>query len=496
MKYTSTRNKKVSISGTKAIIQGISTDGGLFVPEVFHILKKSDFEKFCSMEYSERASFILEMFLPEFKETLSSSTQNAYSKFEDEDGAPLIKVDENLYFLELWHGPTYAFKDIALTLLPHLLVHSKTLEGDKTKTLILVATSGDTGKAALEGFSDIENTAIACLYPEDGVSNLQKLQMQTTKGSNVFVASVKGNFDDCQNAVKDIFANNELAGEFTKNGITLSSANSINIGRLLPQVVYYFSAYADMVNAEQIKYGDKIKFCVPTGNFGNILAGYYAYKMGLPVNKFICASNQNKVLADFFETGIYDLRNREFYKSTSPSMDILISSNLERLIFEFSNRNDVLTQNRMNDLKQKGFYSISDNELKEIQKLFIGDFASEDDVLETIEEIYDEYGYVLDPHTAVAVSVNNKYNDGVDNKNKMPTVIVSTASPYKFVDTVLEAIGETVPKSDKKAVEKLEYITAIEMPNSLTELFSMPVLHNNTLEKNEIKKWLCKKIIM
>jgi len=489
MNYISSRNKSIITTGTKAIVQGISIDGGLFVPLTFPTISKVDFDSFCDIDYSERANFILEKFLPELQFSLPASTKNAYSKFEDSDGAPLVKIDENLYFLELFHGPTYAFKDVALTLLPHLLVNSKAEIGDKTKTLILVATSGDTGKSALEGFSNIDGTEVVCLYPVDGVSNLQKLQMQTTQGSNVRVAAIKGNFDDCQNAVKEIFGDKILADNLAKNGITLSSANSINIGRLLPQIVYYFSSYADMINANQIKYGNKINFVVPTGNFGNILAGYYAYKMGLPINKLICASNQNKILADFFETGIYDLRNREFYKSTSPSMDILISSNLERLIFEFSSRDDVLTKARMDDLKNKGHYSISDKELKEIQKLFVGGFTSEEKVADTIDEFFEEYGYVLDPHTAVAVSVNNRYNS-INSSDKTPTVIVSTASPYKFVDAVLQALSESIPKTDKKAVQKLEDISAMEIPNSLSGLFDLPILHKEVLEKDKIKKWL------
>ena len=484
MNYISTRDKTQSVSGAKAIVQGLSSEGGLFVPSTFPQLTKEDFDTLASQDYAQRANFIIGKFLPELAAQLPEYTAKAYAKFDEEDPAPLVKVADNTYLLELWHGPTYAFKDIALTLLPHLLVGSKAVLGEKDNTLILVATSGDTGKAALEGFKDVQGTSIVVLYPQDGVSNLQKLQMQTTTGNNVKVLGIKGNFDDAQTAVKNIFTDKTIGESFAKKGIALSSANSINFGRLVPQITYYFSAYADMLNAEKIKLGDKVNFCVPTGNFGNILAGYYAYKMGLPVNKFICASNQNNVLADFFKTGTYSVENRAFHKTSSPSMDILISSNLERLIFEFSNRDDVLTNARMADLKNKGAYSVSAAELKELQKLFVGGFASEEEVFACIDETFDTHGYIADTHTAVALSVYQSYASECGDKT--PTVAVSTASPYKFVADVLVALGEKPTGNDKKDVEKLEDVTALPIPDSLNALFSLKKLHDKVVDKTAV----------
>jgi len=542
--FLSTRNKKKSVTASQAIIKGLADDGGLFVPHEFPVLTGDDFVALLDMDYAARASFVMGKLFVELKEFLPDFTKTAYSKFEEDDGAPLVKLDEKLYFLELWHGPTYAFKDIALTILPSLLAKSKELVGDKSKTLILVATSGDTGKAALEGFKeDIKSSCdadcvrhaaasrdlssssthphaaccppdtafstlstnaskektfkhggidVVVLYPTDGVSNLQKLQMQTTTGGNVKVLAIRGNFDDAQSSVKEIFGDKNVAEKLAKNNINLSSANSINIGRLVPQIAYYFSAYADMVDSGTISHGDKINFCVPTGNFGNILAGYYAKKMGLPINKLICASNKNNVLTDFFNTGTYSLK-REFYKTTSPSMDILISSNLERLIFEFSNRDDKLTASRIADLKIKGSYSVSDKELKELQKEFTADFSSEEEVDKTIDDTFEEYGYIIDPHTAVALSVYNKYK--LAQKDKTPTVIVSTASPYKFTADVLTAIGETPTGNDKKDIFLLEDLTALPVPETLADLFKMPILHKEVLDKGQIVNAIFKRYI-
>ena len=494
MQYISTRNKKISVSGAEAIVKGLSPGGGLFVPSEFPKLKKADFNALGNMDYAERASFIIGKFLPELKGSLDEFTKNSYSKFDEQDGAPLVKLDNSLYMLELWHGPTYAFKDVALTLLPSLLAASKQVVGNKNKTLVLVATSGDTGKAALEGFKNADSIDVVVLYPTDGVSNLQKLQMQTTTGSNVKVYGINGNFDDAQNAVKEIFACDESAKKLASKGIELSSANSINIGRLLPQVVYYISAYVDMLNAGDINFGDKINFCVPTGNFGNILAGYYAMQMGLPVNKLICASNKNNVLTNFFNSGTYDIK-REFYKTSSPSMDILISSNLERLLFELSGRDDKLTASRIADLKSKNKYSITDKELKKADEFLYATWASEDDVSDMIAEYFDEYGYICDTHTAVALSVYHDYLDTLDKEHfdedgepKVPTVIVSTASPYKFVKDVLEAIDEKPTGSDKKDVFLLEEVTALPVPDSLRDLFKMQVMHKEVLGKDEIKE--------
>ena len=484
MHYISTRNKSITATAQEAIAKGLADNGGLFVPKEFPRFTKADFAKLGDLDYAGRAALVLGKFLPDFFDELPQFTQNAYSKFEDEDAAPLVKLAESLYFLELWHGPTYAFKDVALTILPSLLAKSKELIGDRSQTLILVATSGDTGKAALEGFKDAKSINVTVLYPTDGVSNLQKLQMQTTTGDNVKVYGIHGNFDDAQSAVKDIFSDVSLVAEFKNKGISLSSANSINIGRLLPQVVYYFSAYADMVDGDSIKYGDKVNFCVPTGNFGNILAGYYAKEMGLPVNKLICASNKNKVLTDFFNTGTYSL-DREFYKTTSPSMDILISSNLERFIFELGGRDDKLTANRIADLNSKGSYSLTAKELKEAQNIFWAGYA--DDASECLEEVFDEYGYIMDTHTAVAKKVYDDYVADTKDK-KTPTVIVSTASAYKFVKDVLEAIGEEPTGNDKKDILLLEDLTALPIPDSLLELFKLRVLHKSIIDKKDIKQ--------
>ena len=339
MMYVSTRDSNNKCSSAEAIRDGIAKDGGLFVPEYIPSLTKEDFDKIGEMSYEERAAFVLSKILEDYTyEELQGYSKNAYARFFG-DPCPVVCVDEGLYVLELWHGPTCAFKDMALTMLPHLLTGARKKTGEKTKSLILVATSGDTGKAALEGFRDVEGTDIIVFYPSDGVSEMQKLQMKTQLGNNVYVCAIKGNFDDAQNAVKTIFNDPNIVKKLLEKGYKLSSANSINWGRLAPQIVYYISSYMDLVNSDQITFGEKVNFCVPSGNFGDILAGYYAYKMGVPVNKLICASNKNKVLTDFFETGTYDI-NRDFYKTISPSMDILISSNLERLLYEITGKDD------------------------------------------------------------------------------------------------------------------------------------------------------------
>lgn len=487
MKFTSTRDDKVSVTGTQAIVNGLSAEGGLYVPESFPQVSHDELRAMGEMEYSEKACFIIDKFVPEIgKETLLSCTQNAYAKFDGEP-APAVKLDENLFVMELWHGPTHAFKDIALTLLPYLMVNSKKILGRDEKTLILVATSGDTGKAALEGFKDVDGTEIIVLYPEDGVSNLQKMQMMTQKGSNVKVCAIKGNFDDAQSAVKRIFTDPEMAEKLAKNNIKLSSANSINWGRLVPQITYYFSTYCDLVESGEIELGDKVNYCVPSGNFGNILAGYYAKQMGLPVGKLICASNKNNVLTDFIKKGEYDI-NREFYKTTSPSMDILISSNLERLIFELSSRNASITAQRMQELKTKKTYEITKEELEKLKADFYAECASEDEVKETVGEYFDEYGYIVDTHTAVALCAYEKYVEDTDDDTK--TVILSTASPYKFVNDVLVAIGEKSEKDELKALNKLENITALPLPESLSELPKMEKIHTDSIEKEMVDEMI------
>ncbi len=483
MQYISTRNKKNKVSGTEAVVKGLSDEGGLFVPEEFPRLALEEIENLCELDYPSRSAEIIGKFMPELKEKLDSFTEKAYSRF-DGDAAPLVKIDDNLYILELWHGPTHAFKDIALTLLPYLMTGSKEQLGHKEKTLILVATSGDTGKAALEGFKDVDGTDVIVFYPQDGVSQMQKLQMTTTTGGNVKVFGINGNFDDAQTAVKKIFTDKETADIIAKYGYNLSSANSINWGRLVPQIAYYFSSYCDMLSGGQIKLGDKVNFCVPSGNFGNILAGYYAKQMGLPVNMLICASNRNNVLTDFISGGEYSVK-REFYKTTSPSMDILISSNLERLLFELSGRNDALIAERMEKLKSDGIYSITESELAEMQKSFYAGCAEEDTVFNTVGEYFDEYGYVLDTHTSVAASVYAEYVAATGDET--PTVIVSTASPYKFVDDVLAALGEKAGKTTQASLKKLEDLSAMPIPETLGGLFSMPILHKDVIDKSGAK---------
>ncbi len=467
MRFLSTGGKCEVDCAAKAITLGLADDGGLFVPERFPNLASS-LEKMLSMDYAERACCVLKGYLEEYDELeLLDACKKAYSKFDENDAAPVVKIDDKLFILELFHGPTLAFKDIALTLLPFLLRKGADICGVKEKILILVATSGDTGKAALEGFKDADGINIMVFYPSDGVSDMQKLQMCTQEGSNVNVVGVKGNFDDCQTAVKKIFSDKNINAELKNKGVILSSANSINFGRLAPQIAYYFSSYCDLVNAGEIKLGDKINFVVPTGNFGNILAGYYAKKMGLPINKLVCASNSNNVLTDFFANGEYDV-NREFFKTASPSMDILISSNLERFIFEFSGRNAVVTAERMKELKKCGKYSVTKEEVKAMANEIYADFTDEEECFETVCDIFDEYGYVPDTHTAVALNVNDKFNKFTDNDKN--TVVLSTASAYKFAHDVLFAITGMDIKDAFKCAEKLQEETAFEIPTQITEL--------------------------
>lgn len=483
MKFLSTRGKTYVNNASEAIVKGLADDGGLFVPETFPNVSGS-LSKLAEMDYAERASYIIGSFLEEYdKNDLLKGCQNAYSKFEDNDPAPLVKIDENTFIMELFHGPTIAFKDVALTLLPYLLRTGADFCGIKEEILILVATSGDTGKAALEGFKDQKGIKICVFYPSEGVSDMQKLQMCTQEGENVKVVAVKGNFDDCQTAVKQIFSNVKINAELKEKGVILSSANSINFGRLVPQITYYFSAYCDLVNSNQIKMGEEINFVVPTGNFGNILAGYYAKKMGLPVKKLICASNSNNVLTEFFVDGTYDA-NREFFKTTSPSMDILISSNLERLVFEISNRDALLTAKRMEELKETGKYIISKDEKKKLDSEFYADFTDEEECKETIFDVFDEYGYVCDPHTAVAVNVYNKFVNYTDSQDK--TVILSTASPYKFPQVVLQAITGKNEKDAFKASDKLSNETAMPIAEQILALKTKEKRFFNQVEKQEV----------
>ena len=485
MKYVSTRDRMRTYTGAEAIVKGISDDGGLIVPSSFPVLNDAKLRELCDMDYPERAASVLREYLDEFSyEELLGYTRKAYSRFDGDDPCPLVKVDDGLYMLELWHGPTYAFKDMALTLLPHLMVASKRKLGDDSRTLILVATSGDTGKAALEGFRDVEGTEIIVFYPADGVSAMQKRQMVTQQGGNVHVAGIKGNFDDAQTAVKAVFTDPEVIAKLKEHGIEMSSANSINWGRLAPQIAYYISAYCDLLNSDEIKRGEKIDFVVPTGNFGNILAGYYAYRMGLPVKKLIVASNANNILTDFFNTGEYDVR-RKFYKTMSPSMDILVSSNLERLIFEVTGRDSAKVRKIYDDLKKDGRFELDLDELD--LSVFEAGWADEDETRETIATFFDlEEGYVLDPHTAVAVSVYNEYS--AETGDAAPAVIVSTASPYKFACDVYNAVAGAHEKDTDKAVMKLHAFTAAECPDGILALNSLPVRHSSVIPRDGVKQ--------
>ncbi len=479
MKFYSTRGKDTVNSAAEAIVKGLSSDGGLFVPETFPDFSDK-LENMLSMEYYERANYILSAFMPEYGDELKVKCKAAYDKFENSEPAPVVKVDDNFYITELFHGPTLAFKDVALTLLPFLLKKGSTVCGIKEDILVLVATSGDTGKAALEGFKNADGNKIMVFYPTGGVSDMQKLQMSTQEGENVNVVSVVGNFDDCQSTVKKIFSDEKFAEDLKKKGYRLSSANSINFGRLAPQITYYFSSYCDLVSSGEISMGDKVDFVVPTGNFGNILAGYYAKKMGLPIDKLVCASNRNNVLTEFFASGKYD-KNREFYKTTSPSMDILISSNLERLVFEVSDRNCDLTAKRMEELKNTGVYEVSKTELNKMAETFYADFADEEECKETIAEVFDENGYLMDPHTAVAVSVYKKYKS-YTGSNK-PVVVLSTASPYKFGQAVSEALFGKKIKDAFIAAEKISEQSAVPIPENILSLKNKPIRFNKSIDK-------------
>jgi len=494
MFYTSTRDKSIKVTASQAIAQGISEEGGLFVPCEMPQFSMDKINSMVKMSYIDRAKTVLKEFLTDFTEDeLSYCVEGAYSadKFSSAAIAPTVHIDGNKNILELWHGPTCAFKDMALQLLPYLMTVSakKTAEG---KTIvILVATSGDTGKAALEGFKDVDKTKILVFYPVVGVSPMQKLQMTTQEGENVSVCAINGNFDDAQSAVKSIFTNSEIKNELAKKNMMFSSANSINWGRLVPQIVYYFSTYCDMISMNKINAGDEINVVVPTGNFGNILAGFYAKQMGLPIKMLICASNSNNVLTDFLKTGTYD-KNRAFYTTTSPSMDILISSNLERLLYHMSGNNDSLVADLMKQLSENGKYTVSDELIVKIQNTFDAGFTSETDVDETIKNHFDKYNYLCDTHTAVAVKVYDEY--AARTGDDIPTVIDSTASPYKFSKSVLSAIsGGNTPQLDEfSMVDELNRVTKAEVPAPLASLKEKTVRFNNVCDKENMSEMVFK----
>ena len=487
MFYRSTRDDNVKVTASQAILKGLAADGGLFVPESIPSLDKS-LEELSKMNYKEVAYEVMKLMLDDFtEEELKSCIDRAYdSKFDTEEMTPLVKV-ENEYFLELFHGATIAFKDMALSILPHLLTTSAKKNNVKNEIVILTATSGDTGKAALAGFANVPGTKIIVFYPKNGVSPIQEKQMVTQKGDNTYVIGIKGNFDDAQTGVKNIFSDKELEKVMNDAGFQFSSANSINIGRLVPQIVYY----AKLLANGEIKDGEKINVVVPTGNFGNILAAFYAKNMGLPINKFICASNENKVLYDFFTTGEYD-RNREFVLTTSPSMDILISSNLERLIYRIAGNNAAKNAELMASLKSEGKYKITDDMKAQLAD-FYGNYATEAEDAATIKKIYEDCGYVIDTHTSVAATVYDKYRKETGDTTK--TVIASTASPYKFTRSVMNAIDSKYDSmGDFELVDELSKISNVKVPNAIEEIRTAPVLHDTVCDSDkmcdEVKKIL------
>lgn len=487
MLYESTRGGGKAISSAEAIKKGIADDGGLYVPREFVPISLEDIRSMVPMSYQERAKFILKGYLDDFThEELADCTDKAYNtrKFSSEDIAPVVMLNNSLNILELWHGPTCAFKDMALQILPHFLVKAMRKTGEKDEIVILVATSGDTGKAALEGFADVEGTRIIVFYPDGGVSEVQKRQMVTQEGKNVLVFGVEGNFDDTQTGVKQIFTDQSLLLKMGEQGLKFSSANSINWGRLVPQIVYYFSAYADMVRLGRISFGEKINFVVPTGNFGNILAGYYAMRMGLPVNRMICASNDNKVLTDFIHTGVYD-RRRDFVRTISPSMDILISSNLERLIYELSGRDSEMVVHWMNQLRTEGLYDIGQTAHRLLNEHFWGGWSSQEETLKTIECVYEDYGYVCDTHTAVGIDVYDKYV--ITTGDLTPTVMVSTASPFKFNASVCKALSMDGTDDEFVLLKKLSEKTGQPVPDGLKGLENKPVLHGRVCKREQMK---------
>lgn len=489
MNYTSTRDINISVKSSEAIAKGLSFEGGLFIPESIPAISLANIKYMAEMSYRERAKEILGRFLTDFTdEELNGCINSAYTKekFETDSIAPVYKMNRNQYILELWHGPTCAFKDMALQILPHLMNVSVKKQGLERETVILVATSGDTGKAALEGFRDVEGTKIIVFYPEDGVSSIQRLQMCTQAGSNVFVSAVNGNFDDAQSGVKKIFTDKEYEKELKEKGKALSSANSINWGRLVPQIVYYFSAYCDMLKAEEIELGEEINVCVPTGNFGNILAAYYAKCMGLPIKKLICASNKNNVLTDFINTGVYN-RNRDFYITSSPSMDILISSNLERLLYMISQDCNEVSE-YMKKLSEDGKYEVSPKIKKAVSENFYGGYADEEKCSAAIKNSYEKYGYVIDTHTAVAVSVHDDYVKSTGDDTK--TVIASTASPFKFNGDVLaslESKSEIQDLDEFRLLERLSEKYDLRIPKSLAGLEEKEVRFEMVCDKNQMR---------
>lgn len=483
--YRSTRGNEKRVTASQAILQGLAEDGGLFVPEQLPVFDRT-MDEFAAMTYQETAYEVMKLLLTDFtEEELKNCINNAYdAKFDTETIAPLVEA-EDAYFLELFHGKTIAFKDMALSILPHLMTTAAKKNNVKNEIVILTATSGDTGKAALAGFADVPGTRILVFYPKNGVSMIQERQMVTQKGANTRVVGIYGNFDDAQSGVKKLFADHELAVQMEKKGYQFSSANSINIGRLVPQIVYYVYAYAQLIKEERIAAGEKINVVVPTGNFGNILAAFYAKNMGLPIGKLICASNDNKVLYDFFTTGTYD-KNREFVLTNSPSMDILISSNLERLIYRIAGNDAQKNAELMKSLNGAGRYEITEA-MKTGLSDFYGNFATQEECAAKIKALYENTGYVIDTHTAVAAVVYDKYK--ADTADAAKTVIASTASPFKFTRSVMTAIDAKYEAMDDFAlVDELSRIGNVQIPGAIEEIRTAPVLHDIQCDKSEMKE--------
>lgn len=476
MRYYSTRNKEITATASQAILKGIADDGGLFVPEYFPELPK--LEQLILDDYRELAFKILRLYLEDYSdEEIRQAVNGAYDeKFESDYVVPL-KNAGGVYFLELFRGPTLAFKDMALTILPYLLKTALIKQGENREVVILTATSGDTGKAALEGFRDVQGTKVIVFYPENGVSEIQRLQMVTQRGENTFVAAVRGSFDDAQNGVKEMFNDKEFNDELKDKGFLLSSANSINIGRLLPQIVYYVYGYLKLAEHRVIELGDRINIVVPTGNFGNILAAYYAMRMGLPIDRLICASNDNKVITDFFNSSIYD-RRRKLIFTSSPSMDILISSNLERYLFHMSRENDDMVSEKMRLLQERGFYQWPKDNLGPV----VSGMAGEQQISEAILKVWESDHYLMDPHTAIAYSVWEEYKEAV--KDSRTTLIAATASPFKFSGKVLSSIGEAKLDNEFKTMNKLGDLMGIQVPNKMRELEILPVIHRTVCDKS------------
>jgi len=491
LQYKSSRGKSSEVSAAEAITMGISPDGGLFVPDSIPQISKNILKQMESWSYQERAVYTMNQFLEDFSvQEIEECVYSAYNqeRFDHEEIAPVVELKPGLYIQELWHGPTCAFKDMALQILPHFLVTSARKLGKRKEFVILVATSGDTGKAALEGFKDVPGTRVIVFYPWDGVSRVQKLQMVTQEGSNVYVAGVIGNFDDAQSGVKKIFTSNQVIEQLAHHNMQMSSANSINWGRLLPQIVYYISAYVDLSQRGAVENGEAINIVVPTGNFGNILAAYYASRMGIPVKHLICAANSNNVLTDFIRTGIYD-KNRSFEKTISPSMDILISSNLERLLFELTEHDSIRVKQWMEELNTSGRYEVDKSTREKVQAIFWSDYCNDSETLASIASAWKQYHYLLDTHTAVALNVYEKYLRETGDNSK--TIIASTASPFKFGSSVAQAIlaPELVKGKDEfQTLEILSLETGIDIPKAIRDLDKRPIRHETVTSTGDMEK--------